>query len=58
MLGARRLDRLQALAKDLKLKDGSVLKTDVTDRTQVKRLVDGAVEDAMAASTSSSTMPG
>jgi NADP-dependent 3-hydroxy acid dehydrogenase YdfG len=44
MLGARRMDRLQALAKELDLKDGSVLKTDVVDRELVQRLVDGAVE--------------
>ena len=44
VLGARRIDRLEALAQDLDLKDGSVLKTDVTDHAQVRRLVDGAVE--------------
>src|SRR5690242_10797560 len=44
MLGARRLDRLQALARDLSLGDGAVLQTDVSQRDQVKRLVDRAIE--------------
>lgn len=44
VLGARRVDRLQALAKDLSLTDGSVIQTDVTQREQVKRLIDGAVK--------------
>ncbi|PRE45537.1 SDR family oxidoreductase [Burkholderia multivorans] len=44
ILGARRLDRLQALASELKLDDRAVVQTDVTDRTQVQRLVDRAVE--------------
>jgi NADP-dependent 3-hydroxy acid dehydrogenase YdfG len=43
VLGARRLDRLQALAKELNLGDAAAVETDVTDRDQVKRLVDGAV---------------
>ncbi|PDS63037.1 oxidoreductase [Rhizobium anhuiense] len=43
ILGARRLDRLQALAAELSLDNESVLKTDVTDRSQVKALVDLAV---------------
>lgn len=43
ILGARRLDRLQALAVELSLDKESVLKTDVTDRAQVKALVDLAV---------------
>jgi NADP-dependent 3-hydroxy acid dehydrogenase YdfG len=43
VLGARRLDRLQALARELNLPDETAAQTDVTDRTQVKRLVDGAV---------------
>lgn len=43
MLGARRLDRLHALAKEIGLNEKAVQKTDVTDRAQVKALVDGAV---------------
>jgi len=42
-LGARRLDRLQALAKELGLGDGAAVKTDVTRADEVKALVDGAV---------------
>jgi NADP-dependent 3-hydroxy acid dehydrogenase YdfG len=44
VLGARRLDRLQALAEELRLGAGAAVETDVTDREQVKRLVDRAVE--------------
>jgi NADP-dependent 3-hydroxy acid dehydrogenase YdfG len=43
ILGARRMDRLQALAKELGLPEGAVAKTDVTDAAQVKALVDQAV---------------
>jgi NADP-dependent 3-hydroxy acid dehydrogenase YdfG len=43
VLGARRLDRLQALAKELNLPAHAAVETDVTDREQVRRLVDGAV---------------
>ncbi len=43
VLGARRLDRLQALAAALSLGDGAVVQTDVTQRDQVRRLVDRAV---------------
>lgn len=43
VLGARRIDRLQALAGELDLGEQAVLKTDVTDRAQVQRLVDHAV---------------
>lgn len=43
VLGARRLDRLQALAKELALGDKAVIQTDVTRHDQVKRLVDHAV---------------
>jgi NADP-dependent 3-hydroxy acid dehydrogenase YdfG len=43
VLGARRLDRLEALARELNLGDGAVVQTDVTDHEQVKRLVDAAV---------------
>ncbi|HEX8239691.1 MAG TPA: SDR family oxidoreductase [Allosphingosinicella sp.] len=43
VLGARRLDRLQALASELSLGDDAVLETDVTKFDQVKRLVDHAV---------------
>jgi NADP-dependent 3-hydroxy acid dehydrogenase YdfG len=43
VLGARRLDRLQGLANELDLPNGSVVQTDVTDRAQVQALVDKAV---------------
>lgn len=44
VLGARRLDRLQALASELKLGDGAAVRTDVTNAAQVKQLVDHAVQ--------------
>ncbi len=44
VLGARRLDRLEALASELGLDAKAIVKTDVTDRSQVKALVDRAVE--------------
>ena len=46
VLGARRTDRLEALAKDLTARGGKVLTlaTDVTRRSDVQRLVDAAVE--------------
>jgi NADP-dependent 3-hydroxy acid dehydrogenase YdfG len=44
VLGARRLDRLEALAKELSLPDGAVVKTDVTQRDQVEALVARAVK--------------
>ena len=43
VLGARRLDRLQALAEELGLGAGSIASTDVRDHAQVKALVDRAV---------------
>jgi NADP-dependent 3-hydroxy acid dehydrogenase YdfG len=43
VFGARRLDRLQALAKELGLGVDAAVKTDVTDCKQVKALVDRAV---------------
>ncbi len=43
MLGARRLDRLHALAEELGLGADAVLQTDVTDHAQVKALADRAV---------------
>ena len=43
VLGARRLDRLQALARELSLPDGAIVQTDVTKADQVKALVDQAV---------------
>jgi NADP-dependent 3-hydroxy acid dehydrogenase YdfG len=42
VLGARRLDRLQALAGELKLGDRAAVETDVSDRNQVQRLVERA----------------
>ena len=46
VLGARRQDRIQALARELTAGGGKAIAvmTDVTDRTQVQRLVDAAVE--------------
>ncbi len=43
VLGARRVDRLQALATELKLDPQAIVATDVTDRAQVQALVDRAV---------------
>lgn len=42
VLGARRLDRLRALARELGLPEAAAVETDVTDSAQVKRLVDAA----------------
>lgn len=45
VLGARRQDRIQALARDLGGNDKALaVTTEVTDRAQVKRLVDAAVQ--------------
>lgn len=46
VLGARRADRIQSLAKELTGRGGKALAvtTDVTDRDQVKKLVDAAVQ--------------
>lgn len=46
VLGARRADRIQALAEELVANGGKALAlpTDVTDYSQVKRLVDAAVQ--------------
>ena len=46
VLGARRQDRIQALANELTSSGGKALAvtTDVTDRRQVQNLVDAAVE--------------
>jgi NADP-dependent 3-hydroxy acid dehydrogenase YdfG len=44
VLGARRIDRLQALAVDIGMSAGAAIQTDVTDREQVKVLVDYAVK--------------
>jgi NADP-dependent 3-hydroxy acid dehydrogenase YdfG len=43
VLGARRLDRLQALARELSLDDTVAVRTDVTDRADVETLVNRAV---------------
>jgi NADP-dependent 3-hydroxy acid dehydrogenase YdfG len=45
VLGARRLDRLQALATELSLGDDAAVLTDVTRVDDVRRLVDRAVEN-------------
>lgn len=44
MLGARRAERLQALASELALGANAAIKMDVTDPAQIKRLVDQAVQ--------------
>jgi NADP-dependent 3-hydroxy acid dehydrogenase YdfG len=44
VLGARRLDRLQALAKELSLGAAAAVQTDVTSYAEVTRLVDRAVQ--------------
>ena len=44
VLGARRIERLQALAKELSLADDAVVQTDVTQYMQVQRLVARAME--------------
>lgn len=44
VLGARRLERLQALAKDLALGNDVAVRTDVRDYEQVKHLVDHGVQ--------------
>lgn len=46
VLGARRVDRIRALADEIAANGGKALavETDVTDRDQVRRLVDAAVE--------------
>jgi NADP-dependent 3-hydroxy acid dehydrogenase YdfG len=43
VLGARRIDRLKTLAKELSLREDAAVQTDVTQLEQVKRLVDQAV---------------
>jgi NADP-dependent 3-hydroxy acid dehydrogenase YdfG len=43
ILGARRIDRLRSLAKDLSLGEDAAVQTDVTQADQVKRLVDQAM---------------
>ncbi len=43
VLGARRIDRLRALAEELRLGAGAAVATDVTDAAAAKALVDGAV---------------
>lgn len=42
VLGARRVNRLEALAAELGIGTDAVLKTDVTDRSQVQKLVERA----------------
>ncbi len=44
VLGARRRDRLEALADELGMGHEIAVETDVTDREQVKALVDHAVK--------------
>jgi NADP-dependent 3-hydroxy acid dehydrogenase YdfG len=44
VLGARRVDRLQALANDIGAGDEAVVETDVTKREELQRLVDHAVK--------------
>lgn len=44
VIGARRMDRLKDLARELHLPDSAVIETDVTKRADVARLVGRAVE--------------
>jgi NADP-dependent 3-hydroxy acid dehydrogenase YdfG len=44
VLGARRMDRLKALASELSLGDKAAIQTDVSNYAQVKHLVDHAVK--------------
>ena len=44
ILGARRLERLDAIASDLSLGDKAVLRTDVTSAEEVRKLVEHAVD--------------
>lgn len=44
VLGARRMERLQALAKELGLDDQAVVKTDVTHSDQVEALIERAIK--------------
>lgn len=44
VLGARRIERLEALASELELGAAAAVQTDVTHCDQVKRLVDSAVK--------------
>jgi NADP-dependent 3-hydroxy acid dehydrogenase YdfG len=44
VLGARRIERLEALARELSLGNGAAVQTDVTDYEQVRGLVDHAVQ--------------
>ncbi len=44
VLGARRLERLGALAQELSLGGDAAVQTDVTQHEQVRRLVDRAVQ--------------
>lgn len=44
VLGARRLDRLESIAVELGLDARAILRTDVTERSQVQALVDRAIE--------------
>jgi NADP-dependent 3-hydroxy acid dehydrogenase YdfG len=44
VLGARRIERLQALAEELALGHDAAVRTDVTEYAQVQRLVDQAIQ--------------
>jgi NADP-dependent 3-hydroxy acid dehydrogenase YdfG len=44
VLGARRIDKLRKLSQELSLGANAAVQTDVTDRGQVKHLIDGAVQ--------------
>jgi NADP-dependent 3-hydroxy acid dehydrogenase YdfG len=44
VLGARRIDKLQTLSKGLSLGQEAAVQTDVSNREQVKRLIDRAVQ--------------
>lgn len=44
VLGARRIDRLQSLARDLNLNNGDIVRTDVTNPDEVAALIQRAVQ--------------
>src|SRR6266513_2357745 len=47
VLGARRIDRIDAIVKDITARGGSALgfKTDVTKRSEVEALINGTIDE-------------